>query len=181
MTDSSTPTGPADHPFPAGDSTERISADRVMPAPPAEVFAVLCDPHGHVAMDSSGMLQSSAGDPVGAAGDRFIVHMDREALGDVPLGKYDVEVEITRFEPDAAIEWTIHGTIKPPIGHVYGYLLDPVSTEDDSPATRVTSYCDWSSAAEKWKPVFPVIDQKSLRASLGVLERAVRRGYPRPE
>ena len=41
------------------------------------------------------MLQDADGDPVRAAGDSFVVHMDREALNDYPqLGKYDVTVEI---------------------------------------------------------------------------------------
>ena len=109
-----------------------------------------------------------------AVGDSFVVHMDREALGDLPMGRYDVEVIITRYEPDA-VEWTIHGTVKPPIGHVWGYELEP----DDEGGTRVTSYCDWSGAAPEWKPIFPVVDATSLRASLGLLERAVVRGYPR--
>ncbi|MGN6252276.1 MAG: SRPBCC family protein [Marmoricola sp.] len=156
---------------------ERISATRVVPAAPAAVFAVLRDPDGHVAMDSSGMLQSAEGTPPERPGDRFRVHMDREALGDVPMGRYDVDVVITRLEPDQLIEWTIEGRIKPPIGHVYGYELEP--TDDGS--TRVTSYCDWSDAAPTWKErgIFPVIDEAALRASLGVLERAVLRGYPR--
>ena len=157
--------------------TERISAARVVPASPSEVFAVLRDPDGHVAMDSSGMLQSAEGTAPEQAGDRFTVRMDRESLGDVPMGRYDVEVVITRLERDRAIEWTIEGAIKPGIGHVYGYELAPAP--DGS--TRVTSYCDWSNASPKWKErgIFPVIDDAALRASLGVLERAVLRGYPR--
>jgi hypothetical protein len=154
--------------------TERLEASRVIPAQAEAVFAVLTDPEGHVAMDSSGMLQSSTGGRVTAVGDSFTVHMDREALGDVPMGKYDVDVVITAHEPDRAIEWTIHGTIKPPIGHVYGYQLEAL----DGASTRVTSYCDWSNASPDWKPIFPVIDEKALRASLGLLERAVLRGYP---
>lgn len=155
--------------------TERISAVRVIPAGPKAIFRVLCDPEGQVAIDSSGMLQASTGEPVAAAEDSFLVHMDREALGDLPMGKYDVEVVITRYLRDVEIEWTIHGTIKPPIGHVYGYLLEPL----ESGHTKVTSYCDWSNAVREWKPIFPVIDEKALRASLGLLERAVLRGYPR--
>ena len=46
--------------------------------------------------------------------------------------------------------------------------------------TEVESYCDWSMIDEKWKPIFPVIDAKALKATLGILERAVLRGYPRP-
>src|SRR5699024_4726564 len=83
----------------------RLEARRVIRAPAREVFAVLCDPDGHVAIDSSGMLQSAEGERVAAVGDRFVVHMDREALGDYDLGRYDVTVIITRFEPGVEIAW----------------------------------------------------------------------------
>lgn len=153
--------------------TERIEVSRVIAAPAADVFAVLRDPDGHVAIDASGMLQASEGKPVSAAGESFIVHMDRESLGDLPMGKYDVEVVFTRYEQDVEIAWTIMGTIKPQIGHVFGYRLEPVV--DD---TRVVSYYDWSDAAPEWKGIFPVIKEISLKATLGILDRTVRRGYP---
>jgi hypothetical protein len=63
--------------------TERIETQRTISAPAADIFAVLCDPHGHVAIDSSGMLQGAEGDPARAAGDTFVVHMDRESLNDL--------------------------------------------------------------------------------------------------
>ena len=96
----------------------RPEARRVITAPADRVFAVLCDPDGHVAIDSSGMLQAAEGSVVTAEGDRFVVHMDRESLGDYDMGEYDVTVIITRFEPDAEIAWTIDGAITPPIGHI---------------------------------------------------------------
>ena len=46
------------------------------------------------------MLMAASGDIVAKAGDTFVVHMDREALNDYPLGLYDVTVEIVTFEPD---------------------------------------------------------------------------------
>jgi hypothetical protein len=49
----------------------------------------LCDPQGHVEVDSSGMLMAATGEPVTAVGDSFIVHMDRQAINDYPLGLYD--------------------------------------------------------------------------------------------
>src|SRR5579875_312817 len=96
-------------------TAERFEVQREIAAPPAKVFALLCDPRGHVAIDSSGMLQSAEGSPVRQVGDTFVVHMDREALNDYPMGKYDVTVIITRFEQDACIEWTISGTVQPPL------------------------------------------------------------------
>lgn len=156
--------------------TERIDVTRTIKADAAEIFAVLTDPQGHVAIDASGMLMDADGDPVAKVGDQFVVHMDREALGDVPLGHYDVTVTIERFTADREIAWSIQGTGRPSIGHIYGYQLEPV--ED---GTLVTSYYDWSGISDKWRErgIFPVISESALRATLGILERAVRRGYPK--
>jgi hypothetical protein len=151
---------------------ERFEVQRDIAATPSRVFALLCDPQGHVTVDSSGMLQSAEGDPVTKVGDTFLVHMDREALNDTPMGKYDVTVIITRFEPDALIEWTISGRIQPPIKHVYGYRLEPSAL-----GTLASSYYDWSEIEEKYRDrgVFPVIPESALRASLGILARTVER------
>ena len=59
----------------------------MIPADPDAIFRVLTDPQGHVAIDSSGMLMDATGEPVTAVGDTFVVHMDREALNDVPMGR----------------------------------------------------------------------------------------------
>jgi hypothetical protein len=149
---------------------ERFEVQRQIAAPPDKVFALLCDPKGHVAIDSSGMLQSADGDPVRQVGDEFVVHMDREALNDYPMGKYKVTVIITRFEQDAAIEWTISGQIQPPIRHLYGYRLEPSEI-----GTLATSYYDWSEIEERYrdKNIFPVIPEAALRATLGILARNV--------
>jgi hypothetical protein len=157
--------------------TDRMEVQRTIAAPAADIFAVLCDPHGHVAIDASGMLQDADGDVVTSAGDTFVIHMDREALNDYPLGKYDVTVEIREFEQDALISWTIMGQIKPQIGHVYGYRLEP----SDDGGTLVTTFYDWSDIDPEWRErdIFPVIPETALRATLGVLDRTVRRGYPR--
>ena len=78
--------------------TERIEVQRTIAAPAADIFAVLCDPQGHVAIDSTGMLQDADGDTAEAVGDSFVVHMDRESLNDYPMGKYDVTVTIREFD-----------------------------------------------------------------------------------
>jgi hypothetical protein len=155
-------------------SSERLEVQRTIPSDPASIFAVLRDPRGHVAIDSSGMLMSSTGQAVSAVGDSFVVHMDREALGDYPLGLYDVTVTITAYEADREIAWTILGQIRPQIGHVYGYRLEPATDG----ATIVTSYYDWSQIDPVWKEadIFPVISEGALRATLGILDRTVAQG-----
>jgi Polyketide cyclase / dehydrase and lipid transport len=155
-------------------SDERIEVQRTIEAGPSAIFSVLSSPQGHVAIDSSGMLQDATGDPATAVGDTFVVHMDRESLNDYPLGRYDVTVKIVRFEPDREIAWTIEGQIKPQIGHVYGYTLETVGDG----TTLVTSYYDWSEIDPQWKEadIFPVISELALRATLGILDRTVKRG-----
>ena len=153
-------------------ASERLEVQRTIAADPATIFRVLCDPQGHVAIDSSGMLMDATGEPVTATGDSFVVHMDREALNDYPMGLYDVTVTITTFIPDREIAWTILGQIRPQIGHVYGYQLEP--GED---GTLVTSYYDWSTIDPVWKDagIFPVLSEVALRATLGILARTVAR------
>jgi hypothetical protein len=153
-------------------TSERLEVQRTITADPATIFGILCDPEGHVTIDSSGMLMSATGAPVRGVGDTFVVHMDREALNDYPLGEYDVTVTITTFEPDREIAWNIIGVVRPPIGHTYGYTLEPVDG-----GTLVTSYYDWSEIDPAWKEraVFPIIPESALRATLGILARTVGR------
>ena len=158
---------------------ERLEVRRTIHAPAAALFALLRDPQGHVAIDASGMLQDAEGDLVSAVGDTFVVHMDREALGDRPdLTTYDVTVTIRSYEPDREISWSVRGPSRPPVGQVYGYRLTPV----DEGTTEATSFYDWSDAHPEWKArgIFPVISEVALKGTLGILDRTVRRGYVRP-
>lgn len=161
-------------PVMAGESTEltRFEVERTIPVDPRTIFEIVRDPHGHVAIDASGMLMDATGEPASATGDTFVIHMDREALNDFPLGKYDVTVVITAFEPDREIAWTVEGQIQPPIKHIYGYRLEPVDE-----GTLVTSYYDWSQIDPAWRErdIFPIISEGALRATLGILERTARR------
>src|SRR4051794_18391081 len=115
-------------------TVERFEVRRQIAAAAPQIFALLCDPRAHVAIDSSGMLQSADGSPVTQVGDEFVVHMAREAPNHSPREKYDARVIIPAFEPDPRIEWTIPGVTQPPIRHLYGYRLEPSDT-----GTLVTS------------------------------------------
>jgi len=158
--------------------SERLEVDRIIPADPASIFEILRSPQGHVSIDSTGMLMWAEGEPATQVGDTFLMHMDRDALRDFPLELYDVTVSITQFEQDRAIEWTIISSwLDPPLGHVYGYQLEPIDG-----GTKVTSYYDWSALAEPYRGVigFPIIPEQALRATLGILARTVAPGAPRP-
>ena len=162
----------------AAEAVERMEVQRAIPVDAATIFRVLCDPQGHVAIDSAGMLMDADGEPVKAVGETFVVHMDREALNDYPLGLYDVTVTIRTFERDREIAWTVVGAVRPPIGHVYGYRLEPIAG-----GTEVTSYYDWSDIDPIWhkREIFPILSEGALRATLGILARTVAPGQPRPD
>ncbi|HEX3828923.1 MAG TPA: SRPBCC family protein [Sporichthyaceae bacterium] len=166
---------------------DRFEVTRTIPAPAAEIFAVLCDPNGHVSIDASGSLMSAIeAKPVRAVGDRFDLRMDREAIGDLPMGRYEVTVVITGYEQDREIAWTVTGeAVDVPLNHFYGYTLRPADG-----GTVVTSWYDWSQVPAIWHGRemfggvirFPVVPAATLRATLAILERTVmhkQQGLPR--
>ena len=162
----------------AAPAERRIEVQRAIAAAPAAIFDVLRHPEGHVDIDASGMLMSATGDPATAVGDRITVHMDRDSLRDFDLGEYDVEVVMKVFDQDREIAWTIDGQLQPPIGHVYGYRLEPIDG-----GTIVTSYYDWSNIHPQYEPmvsIFPVVSEQNLPDTLGILARRVAPGARRP-
>jgi hypothetical protein len=115
------------------------------------------------------MLQDFTGEPAEKVGDTFVIHMDRESLNDIPLGKYDVTVRIIVFERDREIAWDLGPDV--PVPHFYGYRL----SSGENGVTNVTSYYDWSKVSDH-KDRFPIVPESALRATLGILERTVRTG-----
>jgi hypothetical protein len=152
--------------------SERILVTRRIDAAASDIFKVVADPQGQVKIDGSGMLIAAPGSrPLAQVGDSFEMEMDREPLGDVPLGKYRVVNAVTKFIPDRQIEWSVAWPGSPPFGHVYGYTLDEVIAG----ATEVCSYCDWSNLSEDWRGhiAFPVIPASMLEKSLDNLSAIV--------
>jgi hypothetical protein len=149
---------------------ERISATRRIAAPAAAIFAIVSDPAGQVAIDGSHMLVAAPeATRLQAVGDTFTMDMDREALGDLPLGKYQVLNTVTKIEPDRLLEWNVGSAERGPIGHVYGYVLEPV----DDGATDVTSYCDWSGISDAIRERiarWPIVPKMALISTLEKLD-----------
>lgn len=152
--------------------TDRIEVQRTIAAPAADIFAVLTDPQGHVAIDATGMLQDAEGERVRAAGDSFVVHMDREALNDFPMGKYDVTVSIRDFEQDALISWTILGRIPADRPRVRLSTRTGRRRHGGDVVLRLVGH----RPALARRGHFP---ESAMRATLGILDRTVKRGYPR--
>ena len=151
----------------------RVSVSREIPASAEVIFAMISLPEGHVAMDGSGSLISAPSNhQLTAVGDTFLMDMDREPIGDIPdMGKYQVENEVTAFEANRLLEWTVGMAGRPRVGHVYGIRLTPIDTS----MTLVENYMDWSGVPEKWRDRvnWPVIPAGTMEASLARLESAI--------
>jgi hypothetical protein len=156
-------------------SDDRVSATRRIAASASDIFDIVTDPAKHVEIDGSHMLVAAQdARPLRAVGDSFVVNMDRDALGDLPLGKYTVRNVVTRMDPDRVLEWSVGGVDSAPLGHVYGYELAPAGAGE----TDVTLYCDWSGF--NWEAVpeamrsqvrFPVVPKMALITTLEKLDR----------
>src|SRR5580698_5606194 len=129
-----------------GPQKERIEVSRAIAASPAEIFAILRDPMGHVTIDASGMLMAASGSPASAVDDTFKIHMDRDSLRDVDMGEYDVTVSFVTYEQDREIAWTVGRSAEERFGHVYGYRLEVIPE-----GTLVTQYYDWSGIPDSFK------------------------------
>jgi len=152
-------------------STNRVAVTRRIAAPASTLFQIVSSPAGHVQIDGSGMLEAAPDSrPLTAVGETFDIDMDRTPLNDIPgLVKYKVRNTVTQIVPDRLFEWNIGGVDSPPVGHVYGWQLDPVSDTE----TDVTNYCDWANlpadvyARRPW----PIVPVEMLERSVENLER----------
>lgn len=154
---------------------ERIAASRTMAATPAEVFRIVTDPAMHVEIDGSGMLQATGAARLTAPGDIFVMEMDRESLGDVPMGKYQSVNTVTRIVPDELLEWNVGLPEHGPFGHVYGWEITAVGPNE----TIVTNYCAWPDIPDYARQHFPIVPLSMLEQSVENLAALVeRQGRP---
>ena len=156
-------------------SDDRVSATRRIAASASDIFRIISDPTMHVEIDGSHMLVTAPNPkPLQAVGDSFVMDMDRDALGDLPLGKYTVLNVVTKISPDSLLEWNVGSVEGGALGHVYGYELAPVGERE----TDVTSYCDWSGLDWSLIPeelrdrlTFPIVPKMALITTLEKLDR----------
>ena len=156
-------------------SADRIAASCTVTASPAEVFRIVTDPAMHVEIDGSGMLQAAPGAKrLEAPGDTFEMDMDREPLGDVPMGKYKALNTVTRIIPDELLEWNVGSSDRGPYGHVYGWEITAVGPGE----TEITNYCEWPNVPEKAREHFPIVPLAMLEKSVDNLAALVSRKAP---
>ena len=110
-----------------------VSVDRVIPAPPEQIFELLADPRNHSAFDGSGTVKAAN-----------ISAPTRLSLGakfgmDMKMGpSYKIQNEVVEFVESKQIAWRHQGH------HVWRYMLEPVAG-----GTKVTEQFDYAKMRAK--------------------------------
>ncbi|MGQ0625710.1 MAG: SRPBCC domain-containing protein [Sporichthyaceae bacterium] len=148
---------------------EQIVVTGFVSASPAQIFALLADPHRHQDLDGSGMLRGLVeGSTLRGVGDHFIMDMNNHVLGD-----YQVRIHLTEFEPDRRIGWS--GALHPEDSHVDklgdikagGHTFVWELTPDPAGGTAITLTYDWSTLYDqRMKPMMPFLTPDQLRTSI---------------
>jgi uncharacterized protein YndB with AHSA1/START domain len=111
----------------------KVTASTVVAAAPAEVFALLADPHRHHEFDGSGSVRAAVSGPERLAlGDRFGMDMK------IKIG-YRVTNTVVEFEPDRLIAWCHPAKAR------WRYELEPVDG-----GTRITETFDYGRSPVRW-------------------------------
>ncbi|MBC8091091.1 MAG: SRPBCC family protein [Pseudonocardia sp.] len=106
-----------------------VTASTVVAAPPAEVFAMLANPHRHHEFDGSGTVRGATSGPERLAlGDRFGMSMKIRL-------PYRITNKVVEFEADRLIGWC-H-----PARAIWRYELEPVDG-----GTRITETFDYTGS-----------------------------------
>jgi uncharacterized protein YndB with AHSA1/START domain len=133
-----------------------VAVTRRIAAPAPTIFALLCEPASHPAIDGSGMLRSTAAGPVTKVGDSFAVEM-----WNAEMGEYEMTNTVVELEPHRIIRWqptmtrASRAEDREDVGNsanqLWGFELTPIS--DDVTDVTETFDCvaspDWLKEAVK--------------------------------
>lgn len=150
------------------DSTDVITVERFIPAPPDKIFDLLADPARHHDIDGSGTVRDAKGPSQRLQlGSTFGMSMK---LG-VPYSMVNTVVE---FEEDRRIAWRTHGPTalgKHVAGRTWRYELEPVEG-----GTKVRESWDLRTESALTRPlVRPAANKtkQSMEATLARIEELV--------
>jgi uncharacterized protein YndB with AHSA1/START domain len=140
-----------------------IEVSRVIDAPAELVFTFLTRPDNHVALDTSGMIHSSADHrtltEIGAV---FVMNM---------RGENQVENHVICFDPGRAIGWAPAEPGEEPAGHTWTWRMTPIGPEQ----TFVSETYDWSAFRHTdMLKYLPVTDRDQMEESMERLAEALR-------
>ncbi len=150
----------------------RITVERTINAPSAEIFEVLSNPENHVALDGSGFIQSEEKtDRIQQVGDVFTMNMAGDHMG----GEYQTENHVVGYDANKLLAWkTAPAGVEPP-GWQWVWELEP----EGSDATLVRHTYDWDAVTDQGlldKVGFPLVKEEQLEDTLVRLDETVTGG-----
>jgi hypothetical protein len=150
----------------------RITVERTINAPSADIFEVLSNPERHVELDGSGFIQSEEKtDRIQQVGDVFTMNMAGDHMG----GEYQTENHVVGYDANKLLAWKTAPAGSEPPGWQWVWEHVP----DGSDATRVRHTYDWDAVTDKdllAKVGFPLVTQAQLEDTLVRLDEAVTGG-----
>jgi uncharacterized protein YndB with AHSA1/START domain len=145
--------------------TDTASAQRVIPAPPEAIFALIADPRRHKDIDGSGSVRDAKNVPAELSlGASFGMSMK---LG-IP---YSMVSTVIEFEPNRLIAWQT----RPPIGkrlaggRIWRYELEPVDDGTGQIQTKVTE--TWDISQDVIKTIVRPAREHTIKSMEATLER----------
>lgn len=145
------------------DEHDVVSVERTIPAPAAEIFAILRDPSRHHEIDGSGTVRDAKGEPQQLElGSSFGMSMK---MG-LP---YSMVSTVVEYEPDRRIAWQTRGPGplgKHVAGRIWRYELEPV---DDG--TLVRESWDIRQESALSKPIVRRAGDTTRRNMAATLQR----------
>jgi len=148
----------------AGHDARVVSYERVIAAPPDQIFALIADPAAQPRWDGNDNLAVAAvGQRVRAVGDVFVMRLTRGE---------DRENHVVEFEEGRRIAWRPADPGQPPAGHLWRWELEPLGDG----RTLVRHTYDWSKVTDKAlldKGLFPLVSSEQLEDTLQRLDQAV--------
>jgi uncharacterized protein YndB with AHSA1/START domain len=143
--------------------TDVVTAERVIPAPAAEIFALLANPSRHRDIDGSGTVR----DPKDDADERL--ELGSQFGMSMVMGlPYSMRSTVVEFEPDRRIAWQTrgHGLGRNVGGRIWRYELEPVEG-----GTLVRESWDITQESALTKPLIRRAAKSTAKNMAATLER----------
>jgi len=150
-------------------SDHKITVERTINAPNADIFNVLSNPERHVELDGSGFVVSEAGtDRIQGTGEVFTMNMQGDHMG----GDYQTDNHVTGFSPNQLLAWQTAPAGTEPPGWQWVWELEPQGSD----STLVRHTYDWSGVTDQdllAKIGFPLVSQAQMEDTLTRLDQTV--------
>ena len=148
---------------PSGDSKDSASVERVIPATPEAIFALIADPSRHHEIDGSGTVRDAKDMPKEL---RLCAKFGMSMKLGVP---YSTVSTVTEYEPGRRLAWQTYPTVGGRLagGRIWRYELEPV---EGGTLVRET----WDISQERIKAIVRPARGRSIDAMTKTLERIER-------